>query len=87
MDIYPARELPIDGITSGLIYNEIQNLNKDVSLIHDKNKIIELLLTDAKKSDTIVFQGAGDITNLCSEFVKILDPEIIDINIRNTTGI
>ncbi len=73
MDIYPARELPIDGITSGLIFNEIQKLNKDVSLVHDKNRIIELLLTEAKKSDTIVFQGAGDITNLCSEFVKILE--------------
>lgn len=73
MDIYPARELPIEGITSELIFSQMQKLNKDVLLIHDKNRIIELLLTEAKVNDTFVFQGAGDVTNLCSDFIRRLE--------------
>jgi UDP-N-acetylmuramate-alanine ligase len=51
----------------------MQKLNKDVLLIHDKNRIIELLLTEAKVNDTFVFQGAGDVTNLCSDFIRRLE--------------
>ena len=70
MDIYPARELPIKGITSELILNELKN-HKSV-LISDKNEIINTLLKSIKNNDVIVFQGAGDVTNLCSEFVERL---------------
>src|SRR4030095_13007491 len=72
MDIYPAREKPIEGVTSGLIYDEMIKINKNVSYIKDRNSIIASLLSGIKENDVIVFQGAGDITNLCSEFVSKL---------------
>lgn len=72
MDIYPAREKPIEGITSELILNEALKHNSNMKLIKDRNDILLLLLHDIKPGDKIVFQGAGDVTNLCSEFVNIL---------------
>lgn len=72
MDIYPAREKPIEGITSELILNEALKRNSNMKLIKDRNDILSWLLNDIKPGDKIVFQGAGDVTNLCSEFVNVL---------------
>jgi UDP-N-acetylmuramate--alanine ligase len=73
MDIYPAREKPIEGITSELIYTELKSLGKKAQYINDKNEIISGLLKAVKENDIVVFQGAGDVTNLCGEFVKKLE--------------
>ncbi|MCI0448715.1 MAG: UDP-N-acetylmuramate--L-alanine ligase [Chlorobi bacterium] len=73
MDIYPAREEPIKGVTSELILNEFREINSNVSLISNRGEIIEKLLSTAKQDNIIVFQGAGDVTELCSEFVKKLE--------------
>ncbi|HRJ85180.1 MAG TPA: cyanophycin synthetase, partial [Ignavibacteria bacterium] len=72
MDIYPAREKAIEGITSELILNEALKRKGNMKLIHERNDILSWLLHDMKAGDKIVFQGAGDVTNLCSDFVNIL---------------
>ncbi|MDL5048476.1 hypothetical protein QQ054_20910 [Oscillatoria amoena NRMC-F 0135] len=56
LDIYPARELPIEGVTSEIIFNKITTAaktlcTKDEFLAVIKNKQPEVLLT----------LGAGDI--------------------------
>jgi UDP-N-acetylmuramate--alanine ligase len=57
LDIYPARELPIEGVTSELIYNQLISTQK--ALIK-KEQLIETI--DAKKDlDVVVTIGAGDI--------------------------
>jgi UDP-N-acetylmuramate--alanine ligase len=71
-DIYPARENPIENITSELIFNELLKLDADVAYIRDKSRLIQYLLDKVKKNDTVVFQGAGDITVICDEFVRKL---------------
>lgn len=76
MDIYPAREKPIEGITSEMINNELRSLGKKAQYIKDKNDIIKGLLNAVKENDIIVFQGAGDVTNLCNEFVKQLESKL-----------
>ncbi len=57
-NIYPARELPREGITSKLIYDEIE---KEEKYIIDKSEIVQAL----KKLDheVILILGAGDIDN------------------------
>lgn len=72
MDIYPAREKPIEGITSELILNEALNYNKNMKLVHERKDILAWLKNDLKNGDVVVFQGAGDVTNLCNEFVNLL---------------
>lgn len=56
LDIYPARELPIEGVTSNWLFSKIENPNKKLI---EKSKIIgEIKNSDAQIVLTI---GAGDI--------------------------
>jgi UDP-N-acetylmuramate--alanine ligase len=70
MDIYPARELPIENVTSELIFNELKKINTDAEYICDKEQLLNRLSETVEKDDIIVFQGAGDISLLCDEFIK-----------------
>jgi len=56
LDIYPAREKPIPGITSAWLLNKIENQNK--KLIEKSNIIQEV---KAQNPDVLVTMGAGDI--------------------------
>jgi len=59
LDIYPARELPIEGITSTWLLDKISIKNK---LISSKEKLVENVLKS--KAQIIVMIGAGDIGEL-----------------------
>lgn len=66
--IYPARELPIDGVTSEIIYNEMKLKSK---YLKDKNAVKEHL-----KSNTIevlMLMGAGDIDTLPAQLKKWME--------------
>ena len=56
LDIYPARELPIEGVNSSWLLSKISNQNK--TLISKKSLIKNIKLSSAKIILTI---GAGDI--------------------------
>jgi UDP-N-acetylmuramate--alanine ligase len=68
-EIYPAREEPIENITSELIFNELLILDANVRYFKNKKELIKQLAEIVKENDIIVFQGAGDITNICDEFI------------------
>jgi UDP-N-acetylmuramate--alanine ligase len=59
LDIYPARELPIEGVTSGLIFNQIKNKNK---VICAKTDLVGLAA--GFKPGIVIMMGAGDIDTL-----------------------
>ena len=59
LDIYPARELPMEGITSSWLLGKIDNYNK--KLVQKKEVINAILKSDAT---VIVTIGAGDIGEL-----------------------
>ena len=58
LDIYPARELPIPGITSEIIFNEVTCEKYQCS------KEIALEVLEAHPSDVVLTLGAGDIDQL-----------------------
>lgn len=62
MDIYPAREKPIEGITSSWLLEKVRNENKKLSLASDLIQNIEKY-----KSDIIVTMGAGDIDQMVNK--------------------
>ena len=70
MDIYPARELPIDGVTSLLIKDCLNKFNRKVFYCREKDELIEKLKNALNDNVIIVFQGAGDITFVCDEFIN-----------------
>lgn len=59
LDIYPAREEPIPGVTSEIIYNKLDTKNKTLC---SKNELLELLKD--KKPEVLMTLGAGDIDEL-----------------------
>ena len=71
LDIYPARELPMEGITSQWLLNKIDNRNK--KLVSKQELIPSILQSEAK---VIVTIGAGDIGELVSFIKKALNETI-----------
>ncbi|BDS12852.1 UDP-N-acetylmuramate--L-alanine ligase [Aureispira anguillae] len=67
LDIYPARELPIEGVTSAIIFDKMQNKNK---VLQKKETLLETLA--AKEIEVLMTLGAGDIGVLVPDIVKIL---------------
>ena len=67
LDIYPAREKSIQGITSKLLLDKIKNVNK--SLVKE-NELYELIIND--KSEIIITMGAGSIGEICQSLKKKL---------------
>ena len=68
-DIYPAREEPIPGVTSDLIYDNLaQNVKKQKC---SKDRILDIVRK--KDFDVLVTLGAGDIEDLSGEITKILE--------------
>jgi UDP-N-acetylmuramate--alanine ligase len=69
--IYPAREKEIKGVSSELIYKEYKKISsKSVFYIDEFEKIKDKLNSIIEEGDVIIFQGAGDVTNLCDGYVK-----------------
>ena len=68
-DIYPARELPIEGVSSQLIYDHI-NPNIEKTLCK-KEEVLDVLMN--KNIEVLITLGAGDIENYASQICEILN--------------
>ncbi len=68
MDIYPARELPIPGVTSRLIYDNLRpGIRRELC---SKEQILDIVRR--KDFDVLVTLGAGDIDNYAQQITEIL---------------
>jgi UDP-N-acetylmuramate--alanine ligase len=61
LDIYPARELPMEGVTSSIIFDKVNLTQKTLCT---KAEVLDLLKT--KQPELLVTVGAGDIDTLIS---------------------
>lgn len=68
LDIYPAREKPIPGVTSKLIYDELRP-GIEKKMIH-KEDILPLV--EKEDFQVLIVLGAGDVDNYTPEIKKIL---------------
>ncbi|MEW1892657.1 UDP-N-acetylmuramate--L-alanine ligase [Streptomyces sp. NPDC085659] len=64
LDIYPAREDPVPGVTSALIIDAATAAGADVTAVHDKDRVPEVVAGMAKPGDLVLTMGAGDVTDL-----------------------
>ena len=70
-EIYPARELPIEGVSSRLIYDHLRSgIEKTLCL---KEEILEIL--KHKKIEVLITLGAGDIENYVQPICEILNKQ------------
>lgn len=67
-EIYPARELPIEGVTSKIIYDELRpTMEKELISKSDVPRIVE-----SRDFDVLIVLGAGDVENCMDDLERIL---------------
>ncbi|MET9544614.1 UDP-N-acetylmuramate--L-alanine ligase [Streptomyces sp. NPDC006627] len=64
LDIYPAREDPIPGVTSALIIDAARAAGAEVAAAADKDAAVAAIAGMAKPGDLVLTMGAGDVTDL-----------------------
>ncbi|MGW1766668.1 UDP-N-acetylmuramate--L-alanine ligase [Streptomyces sp. NPDC002073] len=64
LDIYPAREDPVPGVTSEIIIGAARAAGADVTAEHDKGAVPDVIAGMAKPGDLVLTMGAGDVTDL-----------------------
>ena len=70
LPVYPARELPIEGVTSNLILDQMTIAKKQIL---DKPAVLDYIKEQKKENWLLITAGAGDIDTLLQPIKTILD--------------
>jgi UDP-N-acetylmuramate--alanine ligase len=70
LDIYPARELPIEGVNSEMILSRMKMANKRIA---GKQEAVEIIRNE--KPELLLTVGAGDIDTLVEPFKNALNAD------------
>jgi len=73
LPIYPARELPIEGVTSNIILDKMKNKAKQILEKDELLKEVREMKEKADKPMLLITAGAGDIDQLVEPIKNILD--------------
>lgn len=71
-EIYPAREQPIEGVTSKLIYDNLKPGVKKQMITKDE----VLPLVKSRDFDVLIVLGAGDLDSLVPQMTKVLQARL-----------
>ena len=71
-EIYPAREEPIEGVTSQLIYDRLRP-DMEKQMIR-KDEVIDLV--KSRTFDVLIVLGAGDLDNMVPQMTQILNSKL-----------
>lgn len=67
LDLYPAREQPIEGVTSALIADEMRRLGRAPDWEGPRTSATARLTESLRKGDVVITIGAGDVTKTAYE--------------------
>ena len=70
LDTYSAGEKIIKGATSKDIYLKVVKNNKKTIYVKNINKLDEKLAKYINKENTIIFMGAGSVSNIAKNYYK-----------------
>lgn len=75
MDVFPAGETPIPGISGKTVVTEVQNHGtvQNVAYVAKRKALIERLCEDCQEGDLVITQGAGDVTLMGPAFIAALN--------------
>ena len=73
LDIYPAREEPIPGITSKIIFDVVTIPNKRMV---QRDDLLDLVIKEQNQFDVVLMVGAGNIELLVEPVKQILDKKV-----------
>lgn len=69
LDIYPAREEPIPGVSSQIIYDKVTTAKQLIR----KDELLDLVATEADTYEVVLMVGAGNIDRMIEPVKQILD--------------
>lgn len=75
LDIYPARELPIEGVSSSILLDKIKNKSK---VLYSKEELIEKI--NDRQLEVLLTLGAGDIDQLVEPIKESLIKKYVNKN-------
>ncbi|GGS44847.1 UDP-N-acetylmuramate--L-alanine ligase [Streptomyces griseoviridis] len=64
LDIYPAREDPVPGVTSDLVIEAARAAGAEVSALRDPARVPDAVAGMVRPGDLVLTMGAGDVTDL-----------------------
>ena len=74
LPIYPARELPIEGVSSEMILNKMKLKNKSIMTKDELiNKVSEIVQTSDNEGVVFITAGAGDIDAMLQNLKKKIE--------------
>ena len=76
-DIYPAREIPIDGVSSKLIFNELKKKRSNCFYVPNLNDLEKKLDNLLKKNDLLITLGAGTIWRYNTSYTNHLKNNLL----------
>jgi UDP-N-acetylmuramate-alanine ligase len=71
LDIYPSREKPMAGVTSGLIGDVMAKLGRAPLWCGSREALVDALDGIVRPNDLVVTMGAGDVTRSGHELLAI----------------
>jgi UDP-N-acetylmuramate--alanine ligase len=71
LPIYPARELPMEGVTSGVLLEKIENSNKKLL---QPQEVIDYFSVD--NCDVLLTIGAGDIDRIVDKLKHKIEAQL-----------
>ena len=75
LDIYPAGEKPIEGITSDVLAGKIKTERQCEVIRTDREGAVEYVVREMKKGDILLTLGAGDVWKLGEKVLERLNAD------------
>ncbi len=73
LDIYPASEAPIEGITSEVLTEKMRQFgHKNVNYVGSIDQALEQVLPHLREGDLVITLGAGSVTKLSDQILEAL---------------
>jgi UDP-N-acetylmuramate--alanine ligase len=72
-DLYPAREQPVEGVSSALIANKMREEGKGPAWEGPRASAAQAIASEVREGDVVITIGAGDITRTGPELLELLE--------------
>lgn len=71
-DVYPARELPIEGVTGEMLVRTAAAAGAEVTYLPQRGEVVERLSRALRPGDVCLTLGAGDLNEAARELLSVL---------------
>jgi UDP-N-acetylmuramate--alanine ligase len=76
LDIYPAGEKPIEGVTSDALYSKMKEKGgENIIYFNDKDEAMRYLISDMQSGDILLTLGAGDVWRAGEKVLEMLNAD------------